>query len=68
VCDRSHSAHLSRNALKVTKDREERFVTLRYYHVGRRTAFSRLEACIDDLAAGYSIISKQREYSGLKLC
>lgn len=43
-------------------------MTLRYYHVGRRTAFSRLEACIDDLAAGYSIISKQREYSGLKLC
>jgi hypothetical protein len=63
-CDR-HNARLSRNALKTESDgRTERFVTLRLYGIGRRSAFTRLGALERDLsAAGFAIANRQREYT-----
>jgi hypothetical protein len=63
-CDR-HGARLSRNALKTEQDgRSERFVTMRVYGVGRRSAFARLEALERDLAAaGFVQVNRQREYT-----
>jgi hypothetical protein len=63
-CDR-HAARLSRNALKTEEDgRTERFVTMRVYGAGRRSAFARLEALERDLsAAGFAIVNRQREYT-----
>lgn len=64
VCDR-FGARLSRNAFKSSADgRSERFVTLRVYGAGRRTAFARLaelEAALGD--AGFAVVNRQREYS-----
>jgi hypothetical protein len=56
---------LSRNALKTEQDgRCERFVTLRRYGVGRRSAFAGLEALERDLAAaGFAVGARQREYT-----
>jgi hypothetical protein len=45
TCCARHTARLSRNALKTEHDgRYERFVTLRLYGVGRKTAFAGLDA------------------------
>jgi hypothetical protein len=65
ACCDGHTARLSRNALKTEQDgRAERFVTLRVYGAGRRTAFARLEALERDLAAaGYPAVNRQREYT-----
>jgi hypothetical protein len=65
VCCARHGARLSRNAFKTEQDgRSERFVTLRLYGVGRRSAFARLDALEHDLAAaGYAIVNRQREYT-----
>lgn len=64
VCDR-HDARLSRNAFKTGADGcEERFVTQRVYHAGRRTALARLDALHADLTrAGYVVRNTVREYS-----
>jgi hypothetical protein len=64
-CCGRHAARLSRNALKTERDgRAERFVTLRLYGVGRRTAFARLDALERDLgAAGFAVVNRQREYT-----
>jgi hypothetical protein len=64
-CCGRHSARLSRNALKTEQDgRAERFVTLRLYGVGRRTAFARQGALERDLvAAGFAVVNRQREYT-----
>jgi hypothetical protein len=64
-CCRRHGARLSRNALKTEADgRSERFITLRLYGVGRRTALARLEALETDLAAaGFVIANRQKEYT-----
>jgi hypothetical protein len=64
-CCERHGARLSRNALKTEADgRSERFVTLRLYGVGRRTALDRLDALERDLAAaGFDIVNRQKEYT-----
>jgi hypothetical protein len=64
LCER-HGARLSRNAFKSEADgRSERFVTLRVYRAGRRTALDRLEALERDLiGAGFSVVHRQREYT-----
>jgi hypothetical protein len=60
----AHAAHLSRNALKAVGTREHRFVTQRIYGVGRGEAVGRFEACTAALvAAGFEIVSRQREFS-----
>ncbi len=60
----AHAAHLSRNALKAVGAREHRFVTQRLYGVGRAEALARFEACTAALAAaGFEIVSRQREFS-----
>lgn len=60
----THSAHLSRNALRKKSDGyEERFVTQRCYRVGRGYARKALEALIEDLqVATYSIVDVEAEY------
>lgn len=64
ACDR-FGARLSRNAFKQSADgRSERFVTLRLYGVGHRTAFARLAELEAGLGeAGYAVVNRQREYS-----
>lgn len=59
-----HSAHLSRNALRMRSDGyEERFVTQRCYRVGRGCARKALQALIEDLqVATYSIVDVEAEY------
>jgi hypothetical protein len=60
----AHVAHLSRNALKAVGVREHRFVTQRIYGAGRPEALTRFEACTAALAAaGFEIVSRQREFS-----
>lgn len=63
-CER-HEARLSRNALKVDRDgRAERFVTLRLYGIGRRTAFARFDRLAAELRnAGYPLGNLLREYT-----
>jgi hypothetical protein len=58
-------AKLSRNAFKQSTDgQSERFVTLRAYGVGRRTAFARLDALLASITAGgFNVVNKVREYS-----
>lgn len=60
---RRHQAHISRNALKKTPHWQERFVNLRYFKVGRQTAFQRFEDCLRDVSSKYTVIGKQREYA-----
>jgi hypothetical protein len=62
IC-KKHNAHLSRSGLKhATK--HVRFVTLRYYSIGKNTAFERLGKCIGDLEQfKFKIDSVQREYA-----
>lgn len=64
VCER-HGAHLSRNALReAAAGREERFVTLRCYRVGRATSDARRDALMADLKAlGEEILEYESEYS-----
>jgi hypothetical protein len=64
LCAR-HDARLSSNALKMDTDgRRERFVTMRVYHAGRRSAFARFDALVNDLlAAGYTLGNRLREYT-----
>jgi hypothetical protein len=63
LCER-HGAHLSRNALRpVSQGREERFVTLRSYGVGRESSELALQALLADLAAqGEQILEHESEY------
>jgi hypothetical protein len=65
TCCDHHAARLSRNALKTEEGGcSERFVTMRVYGAGRRSAFVRLEALERDLsAAGFAIVNRQREYT-----
>ena len=65
ACCHRHNARLSRNALKTDSDgRTERFVTLRLYGIGRRSAFTRLEALERDLSASrFAVANRQREYT-----
>lgn len=60
-----HDAHLSRNANVVRSDgSEERFVTLRSYHVGRDEAEARFEALLDALEGlGFPLKNRLREYT-----
>lgn len=64
LCAR-HDARLSSNALKADTDgRRERFVTMRVYHAGRRSAFARFDALVNELlAAGYTLGNRLREYT-----
>jgi hypothetical protein len=64
-CCARHDARLSRNALKVELDgHSERFVTLRRHGMGRQRANASLEALERDLvAAGFTVVNRQREYS-----
>jgi len=64
ICS-THNAHLSRNAFKVTETgNQERFVTMRMYFIGKKTAMARYEACLAALSqGGFNITSKQREYA-----
>lgn len=61
----SHGAHLSRNARKIFADgTSERFVTLRVYDVGKRSADERFEALREALGgAGHSLSEPTREYT-----
>jgi hypothetical protein len=61
---RQHSAHVSRNALRVRADgRHERFVTQRCHGVGRETARRRLDALLHALAAGgYAVLDEEQEF------
>ncbi len=65
VCCGRHTARLSRNALKTEQDgRSERFVTLRLYGIGRRSAFAKLDALERDLTEeGFPLVNRQREYT-----
>src|SRR4051794_31624594 len=60
-----HGAHLSANAFKVDSDgRAQRFVTVRYYGVGKVRAGERFEALLRALTAdGFTLSNKLREYS-----
>lgn len=60
-----HDAHLSRNANVVRSDgSEERFVTLRSYHVGRDEAEASFEALLDALEGlGFPLKNRLREYT-----
>lgn len=60
-----HDAHLSRNANVVRGDgSEERFVTLRSYHVGRDEAEARFTALLGALAGlGFPLKNRLREYT-----
>jgi len=61
LCSKHH-AHLSRNNRKPGS--LERFVTLRVYHVDRRTAEAKFDALLEVLAdAGYPAIGMKREYT-----
>jgi hypothetical protein len=58
-----HAAHLSRNAFRDSSDFEERFVTLRGYHIGAATAAERLTALLTDLhALGETVLECESEY------
>jgi hypothetical protein len=61
----AHGGRLSSNALKRALDgRSERFVTLRLYGVGRRTAFARFDRLSAELrAAGYALGNGLREFT-----
>jgi hypothetical protein len=61
ACD----AHLSANALKQLVDgHQERFITMRSYGVGRRSANSRFDALLATLKAkGLKLSQPQREYT-----
>jgi hypothetical protein len=63
TCEK-HGAHLSRNAFReIAEDREERFVTLRSYAVGRRSSerqVERLLAALEEL--GEQVIACESEY------
>jgi hypothetical protein len=60
-----HGAHLSRNAFKHRGDgQEERFVTLRCFHVGRLRAERQLADLLSDLgSAGFVVLDVESEYS-----
>ncbi len=60
-----HEAHLSRNANVVRVDgSEERFVTLRSYHMGRDEAEARFTALLDELTGlGFALKNRLREYT-----
>lgn len=60
-----HGAHLSRNAFKHRGDgQEERFVTLRCFHVGRLRAAWLLNELLGDLCSdGFVVLDVESEYS-----
>lgn len=60
-----HGAHLSRNAFKHRGDgQEERFVTLRCFHVGRLRAERLLNELLEDLCSGgFVVLDVESEYS-----
>lgn len=64
VC-KPHGGHLSSNALKRNEmGRQERFITLRVYRVGRARAERAFELLLADLdAAGYPSTNRLREYT-----
>ena len=59
-----HSAHLSRNAMRIRDDgRHERFVTQRCPAVGRSTACRQLHDLLEALAAGgYQVLDVEEEF------
>ncbi|GAM20813.1 hypothetical protein SAMD00019534_039880 [Acytostelium subglobosum LB1] len=61
-----HQAHLSKNAFKANNDtgEQQRFVTMRMYHIGKDKAEARYLACLQDLEDNnFKVDSKMREYS-----
>jgi hypothetical protein len=65
ACCERHGARLSRNAFKREEDgRSERFLTMRLYGIGRRSALAHLEALERELTrAGFVIVNRQKEYT-----
>jgi hypothetical protein len=63
VCER-HAAHLSRNAFRQPAEgTEERFVTVRFYGVGRATSEAQLQALLGALVElGEMIVEHESEY------
>jgi hypothetical protein len=62
ICE-LNNAHVSRNAFRDTSDFEERFVTLRGYHVGLVTTMAQLQQLLDDLHnLGETILEHESEY------
>jgi hypothetical protein len=59
-----HSAHLSRNVLRIRSDnRHEQFVTQRCLAVGRINAQKQLQALLDGIASlGYPVIETEEEF------
>jgi hypothetical protein len=62
---RPFGGHLSRSAFKLLSEEEEhRFVTLRLYHLGKKSAYEKLEQTLEALrSGGYVIDGTQREYA-----
>lgn len=60
----SHSARLSRNALReLGQGRQERFLTQRFYHAGKSSAQRALDALVDELHRNHiSILETEAEY------
>ena len=61
----AHGAHLSKNARKLRSDGQaERFVTLRVYGAGRRSADDKFAALLAELeATGLPLGQRIREYT-----
>ena len=60
-----YSGHLSKNGFKkIESGKEQRFVTLRLYGIGKETAAAKLEECTKAIReAGFQTYSSIREYS-----
>ena len=63
LCEK-HQAHLSRNAFKKFDKFDHRFLTMRLYNIGQKTAFAKFDALLDCLKnANIEVVNTQREYA-----
>eukprot|EP01103_Thecamoeba_quadrilineata_P016770 TRINITY_DN5709_c0_g1_i1.p1 TRINITY_DN5709_c0_g1~~TRINITY_DN5709_c0_g1_i1.p1 ORF type:complete len:401 (+),score=59.81 TRINITY_DN5709_c0_g1_i1:107-1309(+) len=64
ICQKE-GAHLSRNALKTLENGiEERFVTQRFYSIGKEVAEKRFDSCRDSLIrSGLELLQTMKEYA-----
>jgi len=65
ICQ-THNFHLSQNAFKTqpNQNTQHRFMTTRLYKIGRELAYTKLKDCTNALQSeGFTVLSKQREYS-----
>lgn len=55
---------MSRNAFKKFDDHEHRFVTMRLYGIGQKTAYGKIDAFVEEaFKEGLKVVQVQREYA-----